>query len=277
MPKKPKLGQNFLISPTAPRAIVDALGYIGDTCVLEIGPGRGAITHLLANRARRLVAIEYDPVLAATLRGTYASRHAIEIRSANILDVDLEEFARQDGGKLCVVGNLPYYLTSDILLHLFRHAAAIDRAVLMVQREVADRITASPGSRDYGLLTATAQLYGTVEPLLTLPPEAFAPPPDVFSTVFRMFMHPRFEQFGVSPEGFLPFLRQCFAQKRKTLANNLRSAGFPAGALVSAMKDCGLRPQVRAEAVPLEETACLFRALEQRMGTPAAVTAEDSR
>ncbi|MGI8770328.1 MAG: 16S rRNA (adenine(1518)-N(6)/adenine(1519)-N(6))-dimethyltransferase RsmA [Acidobacteriaceae bacterium] len=263
MPKKPKLGQNFLISPTAPRAIVDALGNIADACVLEIGPGRGAITHLLANRARRLIAVEYDPVLAATLRRSYASRPAIEIRSASILDVNLEELARQEG-KLCVVGNLPYYLTSDILLHLFRHALAIDRAVLMVQREVADRITASPGSRDYGLLTATAQLYGTVEPLLTLPPEAFSPPPDVFSTVFRMFMQPRFEELGVSAEGFIPFLRLCFAQKRKTLANNLRSAGFPADAIASAMNDCGLHPQVRAEAVPLEETACLLRGMTDR-------------
>jgi 16S rRNA (adenine1518-N6/adenine1519-N6)-dimethyltransferase len=259
MPKKPKLGQNFLISPTAPRAIVEALGNTSDDCVLEIGPGRGAITHLLANRARRLIAVEYDDGLAATLRQVYASRNAVEIRTASILDVDLQELAQQEGRKLCVVGNLPYYLTSDILLHLFHHASAIDRAVLMVQREVADRITAEPGSRDYGLLTATAQLYGRVEPLLTLPPEAFSPPPDVFSTVFRMFMHPRFEELSVSAESFIPFLRLCFAHKRKTLSNNLRHAGFAAGAIDSALKDCGLDARVRTEAVPLMDAACLFR------------------
>lgn len=267
MPKKPKLGQNFLISPTAPRAIVDALGNISEACVLEIGPGHGAITHLLANRARRLIAIEYDDTLAAALRQAYAGRYAIEIRTANILDVNLEEIARQQDGKLCVVGNLPYYLTSDILLHLFRHASAIDRAVLMVQREVADRISASPGSRDYGLLTATAQLYGTVEPLLTLPPEAFSPPPDVFSTVFRMFMHPRFEELGVPEESFIPFLRMSFAQKRKTLSNNLRHAGFAPAAIAAALKDCGLNARIRAEAVSLDEAACLFRSIGARSGT----------
>src|ERR1700760_2406620 len=176
MPKKSKLGQNFLISASAPRAIVDALGDISDACVVEIGPGHGAITHLLAGRARRLIAIEYDPVLASTLKRAYADRPEVEVRTASILDVDLSKLVQdvrgQDvrepdvsgqaaGSKLVLVGNLPYYITSDILLHLFHHAAAIDRAVLMVQREVAARITAEPGSRDYGMLPATVQLYAT--------------------------------------------------------------------------------------------------------------------
>jgi 16S rRNA (adenine1518-N6/adenine1519-N6)-dimethyltransferase len=274
MPKKPKLGQNFLISASAPRAIVDALGDISGACVLEIGPGHGAITNLLAGRARRLIAIEYDPVLASTLKRAYADRPEVEVRTASILDVDLSKLVHdvrghdvrgQDAGsKLVLVGNLPYYITSDILLHLFHHAAAIDRAVLMVQREVAARITAEPGSRDYGMLTATVQLYGTVEPLLTLPPDAFSPPPEVFSTVFRMFMRPRFEELDVAVGSFVPFLRHCFSQKRKTLSNNLRSAGFAADAIAAALEACRLDPQVRAEAVPLEDAACLFHHLRSK-------------
>jgi 16S rRNA (adenine1518-N6/adenine1519-N6)-dimethyltransferase len=264
MAKKPKLGQNFLISASAPRAIVDALGDISDACVLEIGPGHGAITHLLAGRARRLIAIEYDPVLASTLKRAYADRPEVEVRTASILDVDLSKLVHDAGGKLVLVGNLPYYITSDILLHLFHHAAAIDRAVLMVQREVAARITAEPGSRDYGMLTATVQLYGTVEPLLTLPPDAFSPPPEVFSTVFRMFMRPRFEELDVAAGSFVPFLRHCFSQKRKTLSNNLRSAGFAADAISAALEACRLDPQVRAEAVPLEAAACLFHHLRSK-------------
>jgi 16S rRNA (adenine1518-N6/adenine1519-N6)-dimethyltransferase len=269
MPKKPKLGQNFLISTTAPRAIVDALGDISDACVLEIGPGQGAITRLLADRARRLIAIEYDPVLASTIKRAYADRPQVEVRTASILDVDLTRLAHDvggddAGGRLRVVGNLPYYITSDILLHLFHHSAAIDRAVLMVQREVAARITAEPGSRDYGMLTATVQLYGTVEPLLTLPPDAFSPPPEVFSTVFRMFMRPRFAELDVSAGSFVPFLRHCFSQKRKTLSNNLRSAGFAADAIIAALEACRLDPQVRAEAIPLEAAACLFHHLRSK-------------
>ena len=277
MPRKPKLGQNFLISTTAPRIIVDALGDISQACVLEIGPGRGAITQLLAARARRLIAVEYDGHLAAELKRTYAERRHVEIREASILDVNLDDAglgvslegaAAECSGKLRVVGNLPYYITTEILLHLFRHAAAIDRAVLMVQREVAERITAQPGTRDYGILTATTQLYGTVESLLTLPPSAFSPPPDVYSTVFRLFMQPRWQELGVTAESFVPFLRQCFAQKRKTLSNNLRTAGFPAEVVAAALAACSLDPQVRAEAVPLDATARLFHRLAGLASTP---------
>src|SRR3984885_14088288 len=254
---KPKLGQNFLVSPTAPRAIVDALGDLSQATVLEIGPGRGALTSLLATRAKRLIAVELDPVLAASLQET----GSVEVVCQDILTVDLTQLAAQHGVRLRAIGNLPYYISSPILMHLFAHSAVIDRAVLMAQREVAERIVAPPGSSAYGLLSATTQMYATVEQLFTLPPEAFSPPPEVYSTVIRLTMHSRFEELAVEPEGFLRFLRQIFALKRKTLANNLRASGYSPAVVDAAFTQCAVDARVRAEAVSLESMACLFKAL----------------
>ena len=256
MQRKPKLGQNFLVSPTAPRAIVDALGELSQATVLEIGPGKGALTSLLAPRAKKVIAVELDPSLAASLAVS-----PVEVLCKDILEVDLTELARERGVRLQVIGNLPYYISSPILMHLFAHSGVIDRAVLMAQREVADRIVAPPGSRTYGLLSATTQMYAGVEHLFTLPPEAFAPAPEVYSTVFRLTMHPRFEELAVEAEGFLRFLRQIFTLKRKTLANNLRASGYEADAVEAAFRRCAVDDRVRAEALSLEATACLFRAL----------------
>jgi len=261
--QKPKLGQNFLVSTTAPRAIVDALGDVSQATVLEIGPGRGVLTSLLAARARQLVAIELDPALAASLQLEWrqAAGSSVEVLCQDILNFDLTAWAAQRGVRLQVIGNLPYYISSPILTHLFNHSTVIDRAVLMTQREVAERIVAAPGSSDYGLLSATAQMYATTENLFTLPPEAFSPPPKVYSTVIRFTMHSRFEQLGVESAGFLRFLRQIFALKRKTLANNLRASGYSPAAVEAAFQLCGVDARVRAEAVPLEAMAGMFLAL----------------
>jgi 16S rRNA (adenine1518-N6/adenine1519-N6)-dimethyltransferase len=262
-PKKAKLGQNFLVSHSAPAAIVDALGDLSKAAVLEIGPGRGAITGLLAARSNHLIAVELDRSLASALELKFAGEPGKkpEIHCQDILRVDLTEVAARFAARLKVVGNLPYYITSDILLHLFAHQAAIENAVLMVQREVADRIVAQPGCRDYGLLSATTQMYARAELLFTLPPGAFSPPPQVHSAVLRLTMRPRFREFAVEEEGFLQFLRQAFAQKRKSLANNFRAAAYDAAAIQAALAECGLNPLVRAEAVPLEAMACLYSAL----------------
>jgi 16S rRNA (adenine1518-N6/adenine1519-N6)-dimethyltransferase len=260
---KPKLGQNFLVSPSAPRAIVDALGDLSQATVLEIGPGKGVLTSLLASRARQLIAVELDPALAASLQNSFAAS-SIEILCRDILTVDLTQLAAQGGVRLQVIGNLPYYISSPIMTHLYAHSAVIDRAVLMAQREVAERIVAPPGSSAYGLLSATTQMYATVENLFTLPPEAFAPPPEVYSTVFRLTMRSRFDELGVEPAGFLHFLRQVFALKRKTLANNLRSAGYSSTVVDRAFRQCAVVAQVRAEALSLEAMACVFRALASR-------------
>jgi 16S rRNA (adenine1518-N6/adenine1519-N6)-dimethyltransferase len=256
MQRKPKLGQNFLVSPTAPRAIVDALGDLSQATVLEIGPGKGALTGLLAPRAKKVIAVELDDSLAASL-----AVGPVEVLCEDILEVDLTELATERGVRLQVIGNLPYYISSPIMMHLFAHSAVIDRAVLMAQREVAERIVAPPGSRTYGLLSATAQMYARVEQLFTLPPDAFAPPPEVYSTVIRLTIHPRFAELAVDEEGFLRFLRQIFALKRKTLANNLRASGYEAGAVERAFRTCAIDARVRAEAISLEVMACLFRAL----------------
>jgi 16S rRNA (adenine1518-N6/adenine1519-N6)-dimethyltransferase len=264
MPNKPKLGQNFLIDPSACQRIVEALGDLSGQTVLEIGPGKGAITKLLAARAHRLVAVELDPALARQLRQTSEANEQVEVLEQDILATDLSAIAASiaPGEKLAVVGNLPYYITSQILLHLFDHYRAVDRALVMVQREVADRVAAQPGSRDYGLLTATTQLYARVENLFTLPPSAFAPPPEVYSTVLRLDFAPQFERLGVVPAEFGVFLRQAFAQKRKTLANNLRFAGHAAEAVASAFAEARIPADIRAEALPLEDAAKLFLALQ---------------
>jgi 16S rRNA (adenine1518-N6/adenine1519-N6)-dimethyltransferase len=262
---KPKLGQNFLVSPTAPRAIVDALGDLSQATVLEIGPGGGALTSLLAPRAKHLIAVELDLSMTALLQreSMHWTGSPVEIVCQDILTLDLTHLAAQHGIPLQVIGNLPYYISSPILTHLFAHSAVIDRAVLMAQREVAERIVAPPGTSAYGLLSATTQMYAGVENLFTLPPEAFAPPPKVHSTVFRLTMRPRFEELGVDAAGFLHFLRQAFALKRKTLGNNLRASGYGPAAVNEAFTQCAVDTQIRAEAVPLEEMACLFRAITE--------------
>jgi 16S rRNA (adenine1518-N6/adenine1519-N6)-dimethyltransferase len=264
----PKLGQNFLIDNSARHAIADALGDIRDRTVIEIGPGHGAITDILAPRPKRLIAIEIDRALAAELRFRFREQPNIEaqphveILEADILATDLAALVPA-GEQADVVGNLPYYITSEILMRLFAAGARglLRRAIVMMQREVADRVAASPGVRDYGLLSATAQMNARVENLFTLAPSAFSPPPDVYSTVLRLEFAPRFEELGVTAAEFDGFLRQCFAQKRKTLANNLRAAGYAPAALQAAWP-ASIPPQARAESLALEPMAALFRALK---------------
>lgn len=270
-PRKPKLGQNYLADPYAALRIVDALGDLSQSTVLEIGPGRGVLTSLLAKRARRLIAIEVDRVLAAQLRMAYALATNVEIIEADILSIDFHSLFGPKPGmtrpgmeitpeRVRVIGNIPYYITSDILLRLFEDSQYFETIVLMLQSEVADRLAAKAGNSEYGLLSATAQLYAKVQKLFTLPPVAFSPPPKVHSTVVRLSMAPRFEALHVPERGFLEFLKVSFAQKRKTLWNNLKLRYQPE-ALKSALIKTGLKPEVRAEALSLDKSAALFRAL----------------
>jgi 16S rRNA (adenine1518-N6/adenine1519-N6)-dimethyltransferase len=265
MPSKPKLGQNFLVDAQAAQRIVAALGELAGRTVVEIGPGEGGITGALAARAGRVVAIELDHELAAGLREMFEPER-VTVVEQDVLQFDFPAVAREAGERLRVAGNLPYYITSPILLKLAASHAALDLAVLMVQREVADRVTAAPGSRDYGLLSVTAQMYGPVEQLFTLPPSAFSPPPQVHSTVIRWRFAPRFAELGVGEAGFLQFLRQAFAQKRKTFANNLRAAGVLPATAAAALAQAGIDAQSRAEAVPIEALAALWRGLAEDAG-----------
>ena len=254
-----------------PTRIVDALGDVSGATVLEIGPGRGAITEILARRAQRLIAVELDRVLSAQLRMQFALQPNVEIIEGDILTIELDTVFGPKPGVLRpgmaftpdparVVGNLPYYITSDILLCLFEYHRYFSTIVIMVQKEVADRLAASPGSRDYGLLSATAQLYGRVDKLFTLPPDAFAPPPKVHSSVVRITIKPKIESLRIDEKGFIAFLKLSFGQKRKTLWNNLKT-GYDEAVLRAALAKSGVKPSVRAEALPLEKSAALFRAL----------------
>src|SRR6266481_9620561 len=269
--RKPKLGQHFLVGKPAALRIVEALGNLSDATVLEIGPGRGALTALLAARGRRIIAVELDRVLAAQLRMKFATYSNVEIIEGDILKIELDTVFGPKPGTLRpglnfapepahVVGNLPYYITSDILLRLLEYHRYFSTIVIMVQKEVADRLAASPGSRDYGLLSATAQLYGRVEQLFTLPPGAFSPPPKVQSSVVRITIKPRLKSLRVSESEFIAFLKLCFGQKRKTLWNNLKTR-YDEDSLRTALAKSGVKPAIRAEALPLEKTAALFRAL----------------
>jgi 16S rRNA (adenine1518-N6/adenine1519-N6)-dimethyltransferase len=270
--KRPKLGQNFLADRDFAVKIVEAAGDISQKRVVEIGPGRGVLTDLLAQRAGRVIAIEIDRVLSAQLRMRYALRENVEIIEGDILKIDLGTVLGPRPGALAgvtprppepvrVIGNIPYFITSDILLRLFAFHPLFDSIVIMVQKEVADRIAAKPGTRDYGLLSATAQLYAKVENLFTVPPGAFNPPPKVYSSVLRLTISPQFGKLKVSEREFIDFLKLSFGQKRKTLVNNLKSK-YDSAAIQAAMKKAGVRADARAEALPLEKAASIFRQLE---------------
>ena len=269
---KPKLGQHFLIDESATQRVVEAMGDISQRTVLEIGPGRGALTALLARRARRVIAVELDRVLSAQLRMNLTAEN-VEIIEGDILAIDFQTlFGPKPGSTrpgldqnpepVRVVGNIPYFITSDILLRLWENRRYFDTFVLMVQREVADRLAAKPGGSDYGLLSATAQLYGDVRTLFTLPPEAFSPPPKVHSAVVRFDLAPRVEGLQVPEKAFINFLKLSFGQKRKTLWNNLKEQYEPA-VLREAMTKAGVKATVRAETLPLEKSAALFKALTE--------------
>lgn len=269
--RRPKLGQHFLADRSAAGRIAEALGEIGDSTVVEIGPGRGVLTDLLVGRARQVIAIELDRVLGAQLRMKYAHRRGIEILEGDVLAIDLESLLRRprvagdghrpDPGPAQVIGNLPYYITSPVLQHLFRFHHLFSKLVIMVQREVADRIAAKPGGSEYGLLSAMVQFYARIEKLFTLPPGAFSPPPKVHSTVLRLTIDPQEEALGVRAEDFLEFLKLSFGQKRKTLINNLKPH-YAEVDIRAALQKTGVKPDTRAEALSLAKSAAVFKTLD---------------
>jgi 16S rRNA (adenine1518-N6/adenine1519-N6)-dimethyltransferase len=270
---KPKMGQHFLASEDLAARVVDTLGDVSQSTVLEIGPGRGIMTSLLAKRARRLIAVELDRVLAAQLRLKFGMSRNVEIIEGDVLAIDFDSLFGPKPGlsqpgidlkpqPVKVVGNLPYYITSDILLRLFEFSKYFDSIVIMVQREVADRIAAEPGGRDYGMLSATTQLYARVENLFTLPPGAFLPPPKVHSSVLRLTVDPQQEKLGVAGDGFIDFLRLSFGQKRKTLWNNLKTK-YEGAELRRALAEAKVKATARAETLSLEESAAVYRALRE--------------
>jgi 16S rRNA (adenine1518-N6/adenine1519-N6)-dimethyltransferase len=219
--------------------------------VIEIGPGRGALTGPLLQRAEHVVAIELDAALAAALRQKYSGNGALTIVEADVLEVDLSQWPATT-----IAGNLPYYITSPILERVLPLPPPFRHAVFLIQKEVAQRLVAAPGSRDYGYLSVFAQLYSSQELLFTVPPGAFQPPPKVDSAVVRLTRQPLAGQLGVDPDAFLRFARACFAQKRKMLRNNL--AGIYGRDRIDLLPEATLR----AEQLSLPRLAQLFRKLE---------------
>jgi 16S rRNA (adenine1518-N6/adenine1519-N6)-dimethyltransferase len=242
--------------------LLDSLSPAPDDTFLEIGPGRGAMTTPLAGRVGRVIAVEIDRDLAAILREESASN--VEIVPADFLDVDLEDLLRSEKTPVRVIGNLPYNVASPILfklLHAAREGQTLSDATLMLQKEVADRLAARPGSRDYGALAIQVALLADVERVLTLPPGAFRPPPKVTSAVVRLRFRPALEDVG-NLEVFERVVRGVFLQRRKRLLNALKpvadSFGRSAPDVITA---AGVDGTKRPEELTLRDMAQLSRAV----------------
>jgi 16S rRNA (adenine1518-N6/adenine1519-N6)-dimethyltransferase len=248
-----KLGQHFLIQGGILERIAAAVcpaGAASDvfpSLVIEIGPGRGALTEKLLKRAARVIAVEIDPDLAGHVRKRFAGESRLEVVQADVLDTDLSQW-----GPAAIAGNLPYYITSPILekvVHL-----QFTRAVFLIQKEVAERLVAAPGSRDYGFLTVETALFASVRRLFDVKPGSFQPPPKVDSAV--VLLEPRHADLGIDDSaGFVRFIGLCFRHKRKTLRNCLvESYG-------KEVIDSWPEASLRAEQIPLEGFAAMYRRL----------------
>jgi len=253
-----KLGQHFLHSLAWRRKLFDTLSAKSSEIWLEIGAGHGEMTELLAASGARVFAIETDPALANQLRHRAAAWGNVEIIEADVLTVDFRKLICQ---RARVYGNLPYYITSPILRRLFEDADQIASIHVVIQHEVAQRIVAQPNSRDYGYLSTLCQFFSTPEIVFKIPPGAFNPPPRVISALVKMPLPGERASLHVGSErDFLEFLQQCFAQKRKTLRNNLRRSLGDAR-VSTALNACGLAPNVRAEQLSLRDFAGLYKAI----------------
>lgn len=259
---RPQLGQHFLRDESFCHRIAQAVPVRPDDLLVEIGPGHGGVTRLLAPRVERLVAIELDPALARNLREEFRDVHRVEIIQGDVLKTDLAEICRRYNAEQCVVfGNLPYYITSPILRALFQARACVRHITVLVQREVAERITAAPGSRDYGYLSVLAQFHSQPRIAFEIPPGAFSPPPKVYSSLVDFPLRPLIP--GRDEEAcaaFLAFVRRCFAQKRKNLLNNL-AATHPRHEIERVLQGVNLDLRARAEQISLEQFVALFERL----------------
>jgi len=249
-----KLGQHFLTDTSWQERIARAVRIDGGVWV-EIGAGHGEMTTRLAQRASQVFAIELDRRLAARLRETAASFRNVEVVERDVLAVD---FAKLTGGaRFSVYGNLPYYITSPILHRLFEHADQIAAIHIVIQFEVAARIVAPPGRRDYGYLSVESQGFSRPEIAFRIPPGAFRPPPKVASALVSLGLPGQRAQHPLDDENaFLNFVKQCFAQKRKTLRNNLRQRLGTRSEEV--LRGAGLSPGARAEELSVAQLAALF-------------------
>lgn len=257
-----KFGQNFLIDAHVLEKIISAAGITKDDCVLEIGPGIGTMTQYLAENAGRVVAVEIDRNLIPLLKETLADYDNVTVINEDILRVDIKALAEEyNGGKpIKVVANLPYYITTPIIMGLFESGVPIDNITVMVQKEVADRMKEGPGSKDYGALSLAVQYYAEPEIVANVPPNCFIPRPNVGSAVIRLTRHKEMPVEVKDPALMFKIIRASFNQRRKTLQNGLGNAPelpYTKEQIAAAIAEMGLTPTIRGEALSLAQFAQL--------------------
>lgn len=276
-PKK-SWGQNFLIDDNIKHKIVNAVEAGPDHTVVEIGAGLGAITEALAERARRVIAVDRDPDMIAVLREVFVNNARVNVQAIDALDFDFAAAAATAGSALRVAGNLPYQITTPILFHVLSQAArgaVVSRAVFMVQKEVADRLAAAPDSKVYGRLSVMVQQVAEVKSLFRVPPHAFLPQPQVVSTVFALT--PRSQPLAevVSDALFASVVRHAFGARRKMLRRAL-DAGFGSAVVAAGLAGAGIDETRRAETLSVAEFGALTNAMAAA-GAPLAGTGGASK
>ncbi len=255
-----KFGQNFLIDGNILGKIVDAAQITAADCVLEIGPGIGTMTQYLAERAKSVIAVEIDKNLIPVLQETLSPYHNVRVIHEDILKVDIGRIVREDnnGEPVKVVANLPYYITTPIIMALFENHVALHSITIMVQREVADRMQAVPGTKDYGALSLAVRYYAEPEIVMRVPASCFMPKPNVDSAVIRLTRYEK-PPVEVKDEAWLfAIIRASFNQRRKTLLNGLSNAGnlgIGKEQIAAAVEQMGLPSAVRGETLTLEQFA----------------------
>ena len=257
-----RFGQNFLIDAHVLEKIVSAAGITKDDCVLEIGPGIGTMTQYLAESAGQVIAVEIDTNLLPILADTLKDYSNVKVINQDILKVDINELVKEynNGRPIKVVANLPYYITTPIIMGLFESNVPIDNITVMVQKEVADRMRVGPGSKDYGALSLAVQYYASPYIVANVPPNCFIPRPNVGSAVIRLTRYQEPPVQVKDPKLMFKLIRASFNQRRKTLQNGLNNSpeiSFSKEEITKAIESLGVSPSVRGEALSLEQFAQL--------------------
>ena len=257
-----RFGQNFLIDAHVLEKIVSAAGITKDDCVLEIGPGIGTMTQYLAESAGQVIAVEIDTNLLPILADTLKDYSNVKVINQDILKVDINELVKEynNGRPIKVVANLPYYITTPIIMGLFESNVPIDNITVMGQKEVADRMQVGPGSKDYGALSLAVQYYASPYIVANVPPNCFIPRPNVGSAVIRLTRYQEPPVQVKDPKLMFKLIRASFNQRRKTLQNGLNNSpeiSFSKEEITKAIESLGVSPSVRGEALSLEQFAQL--------------------
>lgn len=264
-----KFGQNFLIDTHVLEKIIREAQITKEDCVIEIGPGIGTMTQYLAEYARQVIAIEIDKNLIPILEDTLSSYHNVTIINEDVLKVDIRKLAEEKnrGRPIKVVANLPYYITTPIVMGLLESHVPLDSITIMVQREVAQRMQEGPGSKEYGALSLAVQYYAKPEIVANVPPNCFMPRPNVGSAVIRLTCHEKPPVEAKNEKFMFDLIRASFNQRRKTLVNSLGNAAnikVTKEQVAEALEAMGLSPSVRGEALSLEQFARLSNILEEK-------------